>query len=272
MLCYSTSSLPPVPVKQWLDILEPTAFRGIELVLTPDMLAQNPIESFFTNLRSEVEARGFRVQNIHLGNPLLLSQVPHEPGLASSSKSDREQRLKAAEIGVKAAILTGSPHLTLTTGLQPENVSMQQCLSWIQEGLEQLMELTKAQTMICLEQEPEMVIHSASQLHQLCQKYSGSLGVTYDVGHAHVLEENISRELKRLSPWLQNLHLEDISGNIHKHLLFGEGDIDFTAIFQTLREINYTKDITPDLYPYADQHEKALTASMQFLKQNWLNE
>jgi sugar phosphate isomerase/epimerase len=52
---------------------------------------------------------------------------------------------------------------------------------------------------------------------------------------------------------------------VHKHLLFGDGDVDFAAIFAALRAIGYQGDLTPDLYPFKNDSAKALRASAEFL-------
>ena len=38
---------------------------------------------------------------------------------------------------------------------------------------------------------------------------------------------------------LYNIHLDDMISGEHRHLFFGEGDVDFEAIFQAVSEIGF---------------------------------
>ena len=118
---------------------------------------------------------------------------------------------------------------------------------------------------VAIEQEPEHVIRSAAQVLDLCKRFEGEVFSNYDVGHGAVLGEDPAQAVRLLGPYLSNIHLEDIKGRAHKHLMFGEGDIDFRALFRALNAIGYAGDLTPDLYPYKDRAATALRESATFL-------
>src|SRR5690606_23532619 len=102
----------------------------------------------------------------------------------------------------------------------------------------------------------------------LCRRFEGDVFSNYDVGHGAVLGEDPAAAVRTLGPYLSNVHLEDIKGRMHKHLMFGEGDIDFKALFAALREIGYRGDLTPDLYPFKDRAPWAARESAEFLRRN----
>src|SRR5690606_9108364 len=118
---------------------------------------------------------------------------------------------------------------------------------------------------LALEQEPEHVIHRADQVLALCRAFEGVVFANYDVGHGVVAGEDPSAAVRLLGPYVSNLHLEDIKGRTHRHLMFVDGDIDFRALFRTLRETGYAGDVTMDLYPFKDEWEGAIRASAGFL-------
>lgn len=64
-----------------------------------------------------------------------------------------------------------------------------------------------------------------------------------------------------------NTHLADVKDRVHKHLVPGEGDVDFEALFARLREIGYDGYLTFDLYPYAERSDYAAEHTMNFLRQ-----
>lgn len=267
MLCYSTGSLPDgLGPDEVAEILLPTPFRGIEYVVTPEDLPRADDAGLWKSWRVSWEARGFRVRNVHLGHPHLLGPQPHEPGLASREPSARRRRWEAAAAAARIATGLGAPHLTVTTGLRApgEETGWQEGL--VEQGLRWLIARKPAGLKILIEQEPEHVIHRADQLLRLCRACAGEVFANFDVGHSAVIGENTAAALKALGPYLRNIHLEDIAGGVHRHLLFGEGDIDFGAIFGTLNSLGYGGDLTPDLYPFKAEFERALAASKEFLE------
>ena len=120
-----------------------------------------------------------------------------------------------------------------------------------------------------MEQEPEHVIHSAAQMKALSDAFPGRLLLTFDVGHSHVLGEDIGAALRDLGPRLANMHLEDIRGRVHAHKLYGDGDVDFAAVFAALHDIGYRGDYTPDLYPFKDDYRAAMRGFRGFPEPAW---
>ena len=102
----------------------------------------------------------------------------------------------------------------------------------------------------------------------LNERFPGAVFANYDVGHGHVLGEDLGAAIRSLGPRLRNVHLEDIKGRVHRHLLYGEGDVDFSAVFAALRDIGYRGDYTPDLYPFKDDWKRAMEASAAFLREH----
>lgn len=291
MLCYSTGSLPDhFSFPQILDAFMPTAFYGVELVLTPAMLEKSFEKEYWTKIRSEFGSAGFEFRNIHLGAPNLLSSVAHQPGLSSLNLNERNHKITAAQQALAIATYLGSPHVTVTTGLpevtgtggegkanvEPEvEVEVEQ-IKALHHSLNEIVAFKKNflsinfepedSIAILIEQEPEHVIRSTDQLLSLCKKFKGNVFANFDVGHSHVLAEDIGASIQKLGTYLKNIHLEDISGRVHQHKLFGEGDVDFDAVFESLKAIGYLGDYTPDLYPFKEDYKKVMPISEKFLK------
>jgi sugar phosphate isomerase/epimerase len=267
MLCYSTASLPDsFSSTDIAEALLPTPFRGVELVITPEHLLRAPDASFWHGFRTDLETRGLRVRNVQLGHPFLLGPVAHSPGLSTLDPVGRARRVEAAVAAAHIADWVGSPFLTVTTGL-PEGAEgdFGEQEKRFQDSLAEIVARRPASLRIAIEQEPEHVIRSADQVLGLCRAFDGVVFSNYDVGHGAVLGEDPAAAVRLLGKYLSNIHLEDIRGGVHKHLLFGDGDIDFRALFSALREIGYAGDLTPDLYPFKHDPVGALRASAEFL-------
>ncbi len=273
MLCYSTASLPDhFTARHIAEALLPTPFRGVEYVVKPHDLARAQDASWWNGFRLELETRGLHVRNVQLGHPFLLGPVAHEPGLSSLipyGPNGRMRRVEAALAAMRIATHLGCSIVTVTTGLPTSapggagDFKAQE-----QAFFDMLSHLVVARPKgmrIAIEQEPEHVIHRAGQLLALCRAFEGVVFANYDVGHGAVAGEDPAAAVRLLGKYVSNLHLEDIKGTTHKHLMFGEGDIDFRSLFETLRGLGYAGDITMDLYPFKDDWAWALRKSAEFL-------
>ena len=273
MLCYSTASLPDsFSPSQIAETLLPTPFRGLELVITPEHLRRAHEASYWLGFRTELEMRGLRIRNVQLGFPYLLGPVAHSPGLSSIDPVGRKHRIEATLTAARIAEKIGSGFLTVTTGL-PERAgdfAWQEKLFF--DSLSEIVSRRPQKIKVAIEQEPEHVIHRTDQLLFLCKSFEGEVFANFDVGHSFVAGEDLPKSIRALGRCLSNIHLEDIKGSVHKHLMYGDGDIDFRALFAALKGIGYQGDLTPDLYPFKNEPVKALRESAEFLVRNGILE
>lgn len=269
MLCYSTASLPDrFTARDIAEALLPTPFRGVEYVVRPEDLPRAGDASYWRGFRLELETRGLPVRNVQLGHPHLLGPVAHAPGLSSlnpAGPTGRKRRVEAARAAARIAEHLGSPFLTVTTGLPERDGDFAVQEACFRASLAELVAARPRGLQLAIEQEPEHVIRSAAQVRRECRAFEGAVFANYDVGHGAVLGEDPAEAVRLLGPYLSNLHLEDIKGRTHRHLMFGDGDIDFRSLFGALRDIRYAGDLTMDLYPFKDEWRWALRTSGEFL-------
>jgi len=84
------------------------------------------------------------------------------------------------------------------------------------------------------------------------------LGANLDVGHAWCAGDDPAESVRILGRRIRHLHLEDIKGRRHFHLIPGEGgEIDFAAIRAALDRIGYTGAAAVELYTYPDEPDRA---------------
>lgn len=106
---------------------------------------------------------------------------------------------------------------------------------------------------LAVEPEPGMVVHGTADMLRLMERVGSSrLGVNLDVGHAQCTEDYLPETIRQLGGSIVHAHIEDIAGRVHKHLLPGDGDIDFTSMFAAFAEIGYEGYYTIDLFQIAD--------------------
>lgn len=273
MLCYSTGSLPlDCDVSKIFQLLDPTPFRGLEWTLSPKQYLRRFDSPYWTNVYTELTTNGYMVESIHLGSPFLFGSIAHNPSLSSPVEKERLSKVLAVLEVVPIAMALHTNRITLTSGPRIADIDLSIQEHAFEKSVELILEKSPSELLWGLEQEPEHTIHSCNQLLKLCNKYNSTttqrFGANFDIGHAEVVGESISESIEKLLPYLYNIHFEDIKDHIHKHLLFGEGDIDFNLVLDTLKHLKYTGNITPDLYPFAEIPEKGVESSVQIFK-NW---
>ena len=269
MLCFSTASLPDLlSLSRIAELLSPTPFKGVELAVTATMLARAGDTAHWGGVRERFREAGLVFRNVHMGAPHLMGPDAHRPGLSSLDPVARARKLEAVSACMEIALALEAPHLTLTTGLTDSEAARAEQAAAFKEALTSLVIVKPVPVKILIEQEPEHVINTTAQLVELGRAFPGQVYATFDVGHSEVVGEDIGACIRKLGPLLRNIHLEDIQGRVHAHKLYGEGDVDFDGIFAALREIHYRGDYTPDLYPYKDDHARAIPASLEFLRRH----
>ena len=117
-----------------------------------------------------------------------------------------------------------------------------------------------------IECEPGLYLEYVEELRQwIDQLGSPRLGANLDVGHSQVIGESIPQAVKLLAGRIWNLHVEDIPGRKHYHLIPGQGTLDWQALKTSLQEIRYQRFLTVELYTHWQNPQEAAELSHQFL-------
>ena len=115
---------------------------------------------------------------------------------------------------------------------------------------------------LLVEPEPGLLIETAEQFAEFMRHLdSPMVGLNFDIGHHYCVGDDPATTVPRLRQWLRHVHLEDIAATrVHHHLVPGEGAIDFPAVLQALKKIDYQGWVTIELYPYIDDPDQARDA------------
>jgi sugar phosphate isomerase/epimerase len=94
-----------------------------------------------------------------------------------------------------------------------------------------------------------------------------ALGLTLDVGHVMCVDEGkLDYHVLRWRDVLWNVHIEDMRRGVHDHLMFSEGDIDFSEVFAALRAIDYQGPVNVELSRHSHDAVEAARQAFEFLK------
>lgn len=102
---------------------------------------------------------------------------------------------------------------------------------------------------LAIEPEPGLIISNTNEALLLLKEINSPyLAVNLDIGHSYISDESIVKAIRSLKDHIAHVHLEDIKNKIHKHLMPGEGEIDFKEVFSAFQEISYKGYFVVDLF------------------------
>src|SRR5256714_875453 len=110
----------------------------------------------------------------------------------------------------------------------------------------------KENVLLLVEPEPGLLIENADQFEEFMRHIdSPAVGLNFDIGHFYCVGDEPAPTVQRLAPYIRHFHLEDIAATrVHRHLIPGDGAIDFASTFRAIQAIGYQGWITIELYPY----------------------
>lgn len=260
VLAYSSLGLPPAPIPEWCDLLAAHGFEGVEIALSPEHVARRADAAYWREARDAAASFGLIVTALHLGNPRLYED-PAAPRLLHPDPAERAKHRRLLEAAFEIAGRIGAPLVCGAVGTAGEFGTRDAEAGWARLLGEMRAALAAKpdDAELLMEPEPEHFLRTTDDAIRLHAETDGRVGCTFDVGHAHVAGEPIGDAIRRLGAGrLCNVHLEDMKDRVHRHLLPGDGELDFEEIGEALRAIGYAGPLAADLYPFADAPEEAL--------------
>lgn len=127
-------------------------------------------------------------------------------------------------------------------------------------------ECEKYNVVLAVEPEPAFIVEGTADMIGLMEEIgSDRLCVNLDIGHAFITDEDVCASIRHLGRRLVHTHVEDIAANKeHRHLIPGQGAIDFGAVVSALRSAAYTGYLTVDLFNLAP--EEAARPALEVLR------
>ena len=120
---------------------------------------------------------------------------------------------------------------------------------------------------IGFEPEPGMLIDTTGRFERLVHLVdSPRFKMTMDIGHLFCLSEiPIANYIEKWADYLVNIHIEDMISGVHEHLLFGEGQIYFPPIIESLRGVGYNRGVHIELSRHSHNAAQVIKESYSFL-------
>ncbi len=273
-LSFSSNAFVRFSPVQTIRELAKIGYHGIELLADfPHLYADNVSISELKELRRTLDETGLSVSNINANTAIgyygrTFWEPLFEPSISNPDCNLRQWRINYTKKCIEIAEFLGSRSISVTTGKPVSGIFPEQSMVVLRDALEQITAFAeKKSILVGIEYEPGLVIESSEELLEILTLVdSPFLGANLDIGHSHVLGENIPAVISNLGSRIFHVHVEDIQGKKHYHRIPGDGEIDFGAVFQALSQVGYAGFVCVELYTYPHDPVSAAQESMDYLK------
>lgn len=271
-LGYNTNGFTEHDLEEALNVLVESGYEAVAISLDRDLLdppngsgVARCIDRIAplldaTNLSPTIETGGRHILDPHR---------KHHPTLLSPHEGDRRRRIDFLTAAIDIASGIGADVISLWSGRPEDGASSEFLFQRLRTGLVEVLDhATKYNVRLAFEPEPDMFIETMQDFRRLHEELAHPLfGLTLDVGHVHCLGDgSITHHILDWREALWNLHVEDMCRGRHKHLQFGDGEIQFGPIFRSLEDIQYEGPIHVELSRHSHNAVSASRTAMEFLK------
>lgn len=250
-IAYSTNAYVRRPLDRAVADIRAAGFDGVE-ILADDPHAFPPGDP--VALRTALA--GFPVSNLN-GNTF---RGEFRPSLIDPDPKARRTRVDYVKGVIDLARAIGADTVCTSSGLLPDGLAKSKAREHFLDSLERI--LTHAErkpvVRVGIEYEPGFFVGDMRTLSPILEEIDHPLlGVNLDIGHAVCVGETFDDVLDVFAKRIWNLHIEDIEGRIHRHLIPGRGSIRFDKLRAALDRHRYSGFLTLEIYPYQEDPEGA---------------
>lgn len=267
---YNTNGFANHTLESALKIIAEEGYEGVALTL--DNFHCNP---FSENYHQNIESIRHLLNHyglacvIETGARFLLNPYQkHEPTLISLDQ--RSRRIDFLKRAVDVAVVLGAEAVSFWAGVNRAGISEEMALDLLINGCKIISEYALEKNIIIgFEPEPGMFIETLAQYDQLKKAVNlENFQLTMDIGHLYCTETKSAAQLIReYQDDIVNIHIEDIKDGIHEHLMFGDGDIQFSEIIDALYDINYLGLVNVELSRHSHMAPIVARQAIDFLQE-----
>jgi len=238
---FRTAGFATMPVAQILEGLAQAGYASVELCL------EHP----------ELDPRALRPSDV--------CRALQQAGLATASLSHHGDLLAspetvdivvqacrlAPELGTRIVVISSARRDAVPVGADscPPLRSAPRTMESLSRALAPILDAAEAaEVVVALEPEPDLVVETAADMLALARAMqSPRLVVNLDIGHAH-LTDGVRPAIEALGARIVHAHLDDMVRPTHRHLLPGEGEINFPSTLAALSAIASDMPLVVDLF------------------------
>ncbi len=266
---YSTNAFVKFSLLESISRIAALGFKGIEIMgdrphLYPPDFGTHGIE----RVKQTIRAFDLKITNLNSFTLFAVGDT-YLPSWIEPEETRRAIRIQHTLDSIKLASKLGCRNISIPPGGPLNHMTRRKAVDLFYRGLDQVIPLAEELNInVLIEPEPDLLIEKSDQFKSFIKDIrSPIIGLNFDIGHFFCAGEDPARSFEDLFQWIGHVHIEDIAANrVHNHLIAGQGAIRFKPIFDTMRHLGYTGDISLELYPYIDDPENAARQSIAYLR------
>jgi len=264
---FNSTTLREMDVFQALQHIHACGYDGVELMLNATRL--HPLHTPAARI-AEIghfcNDNDIQIVCVAAGGDRLLSEIPYQPPIIDGEESGRRKCIDFLKRSIEIAQLLGAPVLNFNSGPPQQGTSPSQAWGFIRDGVTELLKVS-GDLVLALEPEPDFFIGTTVDALRLIREIDDpGFRLNLDIGHVNCSEDDCYGAIERAMPFTRHIHIEDIKGRVHHHEIPGEGDIDFTRVFEILEKAQYSDFVSVELHHHNEIWQRALKESLDYLQ------
>ena len=270
-LGYNTNGFAHHPLPDAIDIIGKLGYESIAITL--DYHALNPWDD---DIDSQISMVRKKLNHHHLscvietGARFLLDKwKKHKPTLISKNRERSAIRMRFMKKAIHLGARLETEAVSFWSGTPDPDTPREIALEYLAESCRELAEYGADRGVVLgFEPEPGMLIENLDHYSQLKKRVDhDNFKLTLDLGHAFITESPpLPLCIETFKKDIVNIHLEDMKKTEHRHLFFGKGDMDFPAIVEALKAIDYSGPVNIELSNHSSTAVETASKAMTFMK------
>ncbi len=273
-LAFSTNAYTRFDLLDALRGIASAGFKGVEILAdSPHAYPEAITPALVQQIVGELDRLNLAVSNINancsFGYWKHAPPEPYfEPSLISPVEQYRADRIRMILTTIDFAAAVGAQNISITSGRCLGGVPPQRAVGLLVESLKPVLDRAASKNIkIGIELEPGLYLEYVDELaHWISRLGSPLFGANLDIGHSIVIGETIDHAVSKLAGRIWNMHVEDLPGRKHYHMVPGDGDFDWPALKRALTAIAYDRYLTVELYTQTADPQLAAERSYGFLE------
>ena len=273
-LSFSTNAFVRFSVAEAIEIIAKTGYSGVEILAdVPHLYPYSTTGPDLDEVAASLKKNRIKAANINANTAVgyygaKFWEPLFEPSLANPDLDARRWRVEFTKKCIDMAYCLCCQNVSVTSGRMVPGVKPEKSLALLKESILEIVEYAAARHVrVGMEYEPGLLVERVEELVVLIREVGAeNFGANLDFGHSYLAGEAPLDVAQSLASSIFHIHLEDIGGRKHYHLIPGEGDIDFEDIARALAGIEYEGFATVELYTYPENPEQAARKAFDYLK------
>lgn len=272
-LAFSSNAYMQFSIENAIARIADLGYKGIELMAdVPHAWPAGLLPEQKRAIRQSLDRHNLTISNINafMMNAVADPRQPYwHPGWTDPDPHYRAIRREHTKRSLQLAYDLGAPCITTEPGGQlTAEQNWDEGARIFYEELMPCVELAeRLQVKLLIEPEPGLLIETFGHYLQFVQRIQSPwVKLNFDVGHAYCVGKDPEKWVDKMAPHTAHYHFEDIAASReHKHLIPGQGAIDFAATLSAIHATGYDGWLTVELYPYIADPDAAAREAREFL-------